>query len=157
MAMNKLTTTTLALCLHLAGCASRSGLEADNPIKPAADLYNRNFIAAAPTLAGNLLCGAPFLLLSTGIAGLYTGKRSDSYYRAVNNVHVVPATLCGALTGALFVPLSFVCPQDPWDFDFKTVRNMPWQCKSPASPASLTTSAPSAAWPSEHSPSTPTP
>jgi hypothetical protein len=122
--------TLVTLCTLMAGCASRSALEKDNPIKPVADLYNRNFVVAAPTLAGNVICGAPFLALSTGMAAVYSGERSERYYRTINNVHVLPAAICGAITGAVFVPVSWVCAEDPWDLDFKTIRRMGWACRS---------------------------
>ncbi|HUX90764.1 MAG TPA: hypothetical protein VMV48_08750 [Gallionellaceae bacterium] len=119
----------LCLCCIFTGCASRSQIREDNQIKSAADLYNRNFVVAAPTYAGNLFCGAPFFLLSSGIDAIYFGERTESYYKFINNVYFIPASVCGAIVGAVFVPVSYVCDEHPWDFDFKTVRSRTWECR----------------------------
>lgn len=113
----------------VAGCASRSQIAADNPVKPVADLYNRNFVVAAPTYAANLVCGAPFLVLSFGIDAVYPGTKGDGYGRFINNVYFVPAAVCGAVVGAPFIPISHVCDEHPWDFDFKTTRSQSWACR----------------------------
>ncbi len=117
------------LVLAGAGCASRSALRDDNPIKPLADQYNRNAVVAAPTALGNAVCGAPFFLLSGAIDAVYSGVRSERYYRGINNLYLVPAAACGALTGAVFVPLSYACDEAPWDFDFHAVRQLSWRCR----------------------------
>lgn len=121
---------TMLIALTCAGCASRSALRDDNPIKPVADQYNRNFIVAAPTALGNAVCGAPFFLLSSAADALYRGERSEAYYSGINNFYLVPASACGAVTGAVFVPLSYVCDETPWDFDFHSSRQMGWRCHS---------------------------
>jgi hypothetical protein len=125
----RLSALFLCLCGLLSGCASRSQIREDNPIRPAADLYNRNFVVAAPTYAANLVCGAPFFLLSAGIDSVYLGERTENYYQFINNVYLVPAVICGAVAGAAFVPISYACGEHPWDFDFKTIRSRSWACR----------------------------
>lgn len=44
----------LSIFFIVTGCASRSQISEDNPIKLISNLYNRNFIVAAPTYVGNL-------------------------------------------------------------------------------------------------------
>ncbi len=124
----KLATVVLSLCLAVSGCASRSQIRDDNSIKVVSNLYNRNFVVAAPTYFGNLVCGAPFFLISGAIDALYPGKRSEPYYSFINNVYLVPASACGAATGAVFIPFSYLCNESPWDFDFKSIRNQSWKC-----------------------------
>jgi hypothetical protein len=111
------------------GCASRSQIREDNPIKEVSNLYNRNFVVAAPTYVGNVVCGAPFLLISGLIDSAVTGKRSKAYYDRINNLYLVPASVCGAITGLLFVPFSYLCDESPWIFDFKSTQNQTWKCR----------------------------
>jgi len=124
-------TTALLLAMTLAflGCASRSQINDDNPLKTASNLYNRNFVVAVSTYVGNIVCGAPFFFLSGAFDALYKGERTESYYTAINNFYVVPASACGAITGALFIPFSYGCKESPWDFGFKIKRNMSWACR----------------------------
>lgn len=124
----KLIALLLCSSLALAGCASRSQIRDDNPIKEVSNLYNRNFVVAAPTYVGNLICGAPFFLLAGAIDTVHTGAASETYYNTINNVYLVPASVCGAITGAVFVPISYICAESPWDFDFKHTRNQSWSC-----------------------------
>lgn len=124
-----LTIMVIAASLVLVGCASRSRFEEDKPVKPITDLYNRNFVVAAPTAVGNIICGAPFFLMSGAFDALYKGKREESYYRALNTFYFVPAAACGAITGTLFIPFSYACKEDPWRFGFNTTSNVSWGCR----------------------------
>ena len=119
----------LALICLLGGCASRSQITEDNPLKPAADLYNRNFLVAAPTYAANLVCGAPFMALSFGVDAIYPWPKGETYTRTINNIYFVPASICGAVIGAPFIPISYLCEEHPWDFDFKVIRSRTWACQ----------------------------
>lgn len=110
------------------GCASRSMIDEENPIKGVSNLYNRNFIVAAPTYAANIICGTPFLLLTAGIDAIYPFKKNESYAKVTNNLYFVPASVCGAVIGAPFIPLSYACEESAWDFNFKVSRNMSWDC-----------------------------
>jgi len=120
--------TLLFIVLALAGCASRSQISEESPIKGVSNLYNRNFVVAAPTYAGNLVCGTPFLLLSMGVDSIYPGTRTETYYEVTNAIWYVPASICGVITGTIFIPFSYICDEDPWVFDFKTVSNRRWSC-----------------------------
>lgn len=134
---------SLLLGFSFSGCASRSMIDNDNPIKPINNLYNRNFIVAQPTYIGNLICGTPFLLLSTAVSSgtnfindtiypeeKYRHKHSESYFKFINNIYFVPASICGAIVGAPFIPLSYICDESPWDFNFKFSKNMSYDCRS---------------------------
>lgn len=124
----KFTAVMLSVFLVVSGCASRSQIQDDNPIKGISNLYNRNFVVAVPTYFGNLVCGTPFFFISGGIDAIYSGKRSDAYYNSINNAYLVPASVCGAATGAVFIPFSYLCAESAWDFDFKVVRNQSFSC-----------------------------
>ncbi len=119
----------LSVCLAITGCASRSQISEDNPIKSISNLYNRNFIVAAPTYAGNIICGAPFFLIATAVANIHVTNKTETYTRFVNNIYFIPASICGTITGAIFIPVSYICKELPWDFDFKTTRNQSWNCE----------------------------
>jgi hypothetical protein len=105
----------------LAGCASRSYTKSHSFLSPIINLYNRNFIVAAPTRVGNYVCGSPFFFLSGGIDALFSYKaHSETYYGVINGIYILPANICGAITGTLFIPISYVCPENPWYEDFST-------------------------------------
>jgi hypothetical protein len=114
--------------LLMTGCASRSQIKEENPIKGISNLYNRNFIVAAPTYVGNLICGVPFFFLSAGIDTVYPGKKSETYFNVINNIYFIPSSICGVATGSLFIPFSYACEESPWDFDFQTSRNQSFDC-----------------------------
>lgn len=115
---------TLAALLSAAliGCSSRAYFQ-NNALTPVTNAYNRNFIVAAPTALGNIACGTPFFLLSMGLA--QTRLNSN----IVNGIYLVPATMCGAVTGLPFMLFSYVCPENPWDYGFKSYRNVNWMCE----------------------------
>jgi len=96
-------------------------------MRPAFDLYNRNFVVAAPTFVGNAICGAPFFLIAGGADALISGEKSETYYNVINGIYLVPATICGFATGTAFIPFSFICEEDPWDFGFQLGR-VNWNC-----------------------------
>jgi hypothetical protein len=114
--------------VSFSGCASRSMISKENPIKGVSNLYNRNFVVAAPTYAGNIICGIPFLLLSEGITTVYPFEKNDAFTKVINNIYFVPASICGAVIGTPFIPLSYACDESAWDFDFMFIRNMSWDC-----------------------------
>jgi hypothetical protein len=117
-------------CLILSGCASRDFIR-QNALSPAINLYNRNFIVSAPTKVGNYICGAPFFLISSGIDSIAPDKaRNENYYSFINGIYTVPATLCGAIMGVVFVPISYVCPENPWYENAKSYYRE-WSCAPP--------------------------
>lgn len=105
----------ILLCLNLvvAGCASRSQIHDDHPLKGISNLYNRNKMVAIPTFVGNAICGAPFALLSTGFDAVYVGKKTKTYHSIINNVFFIPASACGAVTGLPFIPFSYAFDESP--------------------------------------------
>jgi hypothetical protein len=116
----------------LTGCASRDVYQ-HNALTPLINLYNRNFIVAAPTYAANYLCGFPFFWVSAGVAAIsQKSDSSDEYYAFVNGIYVFPAMACGAIVGLPFVPLSFICPENPW-YDNTQTYYREWSCAPPVS------------------------
>jgi len=101
----------------MAGCAFRSDPVPDT-IKPVYNLYSRNFLVAAPTAAANGVCGA-----AGGLAlGFVTGHEGGFYAGGV-----LGAYACGAVVGLPFIPLSYLCGENPWtlvDSQFQTT----WTC-----------------------------
>ena len=108
------------LILLLTSCASRGSIDKDNPIKPVTNLYSRNYIVAAPTLVGNTICGVPFYLLTSLVGAIYPGEKSDTYYSVMNGIVMVPASVCGVITGSVFVPVSYVCDENPWEINWRS-------------------------------------
>jgi hypothetical protein len=120
----------LAIALYgvLSGCSSRAFFQ-DNTLTPVFNLYNRNFIVATPTAFGNAVCGAPFFLLAAGLSTLLIDRVSADLYVHLNDIYFVPATMCGAVIGLPFIPFSYLCPENPWDYGFKTGRNLNLKCE----------------------------
>jgi hypothetical protein len=93
-----------ATLVLMAGCAFRSAPVPDT-IKPYYNLYSRNFIVAAPTAMANGVCGA-----AGGIAlGFYSGQEGGFYVGSLVGAHA-----CGAVVGLPFIPLSYLCEENPW-------------------------------------------
>lgn len=136
--MNRLLLLIL-FSIAFSGCASRSFLGdvfpyfKDSKVSPVLDLYNRNYVAAVPTAVGNVICGTPFFFLATGVVQVVGEEinpdRAETYGRAINGIYLVPAIMCGAVTGVAFIPFSFICEENPWDFDAHTYRNLNRDCK----------------------------
>ena len=103
--------------MFIAGCAFRSDPVPDT-IKPVYNLYSRNFLVAAPTAAANGVCGAV-----GGLAlGFVTGHEGGFLAGGVLGAHA-----CGAVVGLPFIPLSYLCGENPWtmiDGKFKST----WTC-----------------------------
>ncbi|WP_155931188.1 hypothetical protein [Methylomonas sp. 11b] len=97
------------------GCASRSLIQEENPIKAISNFYNRNAIVAAPTFVGNVICGTPFILLAETTDKLYTGDKSKTYKSFINNIWLLPSCSCGAVTGLPFIPISYVLDESNSD------------------------------------------
>lgn len=116
-------TCAFVIFLTLSGCSSRNYTNSDNSLSPLINLYNRNFIVAAPTKVGNYVCGAPFFFLAGAIDALLPPLKiisSETYSNVLNGIYILPANICGAVTGTLFIPLSYLCPENPWYEDFST-------------------------------------
>ena len=95
----------LATLVIVAGCAFRSDPVPDNAIESYSNLYSRNYVVAAPTAAANGICGA-----AGGIAlGLTAGHEGGFYVGAIIGAHA-----CGAVVGLPFIPLSYLCEENPW-------------------------------------------
>jgi hypothetical protein len=94
----------LAFLILINGCAFRSARVPDT-IAPYYNAYSRNFIVAAPTAAANGVCGA-----AGGLAlGLATGNEGGFLGGAFLSAHA-----CGSLVGLPFIPLSYLCEENPW-------------------------------------------
>jgi hypothetical protein len=101
----------------LAGCAFRSDPVPDT-IKPFYNLYSRNFIVAAPTAAANGVCGA-----AGGLAlGMYSGNEGGFYLGGLVGAHA-----CGAVIGLPFIPLSYLCEENPWTLSNDRYKTT-WTC-----------------------------
>jgi hypothetical protein len=110
------------IVFSLYGCAERGQLfpnfKAGQPIL---NLYNRNFIVSMPTQVGNVACVLPFLPF-----GLISIQPPSIVEYAANTL----ITTCGAITGISFVPLSFICPENPWYGEGKGEYHE-WRCAKP--------------------------
>jgi hypothetical protein len=99
------------------GCAFRSNNVHDTT-ESFYNLYSRNFVVAAPTAVANGVCGGV-----SGLAlGVYTGHEAGFYVGALVGAHA-----CGAVVGLPFIPLSYLCEENPWtmsDGHFGTT----WTC-----------------------------
>lgn len=106
--------------LFLVGCANRP---APIPL-PGVDAYSRNEIVCLPTGIGNAVCGLPGWILLTPFGFLcsanegFCQRESVLVGGAVVSAVLIqtPAYLCGAATGTLFVPLSYLSKEDPCSF-----------------------------------------
>jgi len=77
------------------------------PIEPALQAYSRNTIVCVPTAVGNIvgsLVGFPFL-----IAGYYF----DDARKPLLTIGLFPVLVGGFVTGTLFLPFSYLAPEDP--------------------------------------------
>jgi|GEM_PF-5914505 len=135
---------TCLCCLIFSGCASRY-VTRDLPLSSIFNQYNRNFIVAKPTAVGNFICGIPTNIpLAYITMGLTTPlvkmklMSEDVRDRVVNNGSMLPAFACGIVTGTVFIPFSYICPENPWYIGFKTggfsnskciddIENKEWQ------------------------------
>ena len=110
-----------AIVISLTGCATRGSLGKDSSLTPAADAYSRNWIVAGPTLVGNLTCGALGVPVYAGMAAFgrcdrsNTGEASSCNWasRNMGQALFVPGIVCGAITGAPFLPLAMLAPERP--------------------------------------------
>jgi len=115
----------LAILVLVAGCAFRSD-RVSGTMEPYYNLYSRNYIVAAPTAVANGVCG-----VAGGLAlGFVTGN-GDAFIGG----GVIGGYACGAVVGLPFIPLSYLCEENPWtivDNRFKTT----WTCGGSAKVAS---------------------
>lgn len=121
----KLILAVIAISTNLAGCAS-SDYYQHNELTPVFNMYNRNHIVAAPTRVGNYLCGFPFFL----IAAIVPHGKSETSINFVNGIYETPATICGAVFGAPFIPFAYICPENPWYENAKSYYRE-WSCSKP--------------------------
>lgn len=115
--------------LFMQGCASRYTTR-ELPLSSMFNKYNRNFIVAKPTMIGNLICGVPMtipLVYITGWLVLPFEKSNKNQTKEsvtdkiVNNVSMLPAFACGIVTGTVFIPFSYICPENPWYGSFASI------------------------------------
>ncbi len=103
------------------GCAFRRALvDEDSPLRPVTDLYTRNAIVAVPTLVGNgigAMVGLPFAFSFRALEHCDPDAEPACNWAvgAAMMSLVVPGVAVGALTGAPFVPLALLAPEDPTD------------------------------------------
>jgi hypothetical protein len=114
----------IVLCglVILASCANRP---APIPL-PGVGLYSRNAVACLPTGVGNVACGGPGLIVLLAIAGATQAAAGEAVWQDENLgkagaavsavVSWIPAYVCGAATGTLFIPLSFLVEEHPCNF-----------------------------------------
>jgi hypothetical protein len=123
MSMSRLSIfSTLVL---ITGCAFRADNVSDT-IEPFYNLYSRNFVVAAPTAAANGVCGGV-----GGLAlGIYTGHEAGFYAGALAGAHA-----CGAVVGLPFIPLSYLCEENPWTLNNGHFEST-WTCKRAAKSSS---------------------
>jgi hypothetical protein len=107
-------------CLSLAACADRRP-----PLRlPGIDLYSRNGIVCLPTGIGNVACGLPGWILATPFGAVCASQHEFCEQDAVASIGVglavaliwTPAYLCGAATGSLFIPFSYLADENPCSF-----------------------------------------
>jgi hypothetical protein len=104
--------------LFLAGCAFRSD-RVPTTMEPYYNLYSRNFVVAAPTAAANGVCG-----VAGGVAlGLLTAHEGGFYAGGVIGAHA-----CGSVVGLPFIPLSYLCEENPWSLTTKGKFKTTWTC-----------------------------
>ena len=118
-------TISIGLLVFLSGCASRYEYQ-DNALTPVINLYNRNFIVAAPTMIGNIICGAPIILLTMGFDAIFQIKNDYGISEALTGI---PTMMCGAVLGTLFIPVSYICPENAWYSGAKQYR-LNWKCEA---------------------------
>ena len=104
----------------LAGCAFRTE-QATKPENSESytDLYSRNFLVAAPTASANALCGAA--------GGWFVASQGGDAYASLGGV-VIGAHACGAIVGLPFIPLSYLCDENPWVLGEAGDFKMNWSC-----------------------------
>ena len=85
---------------------------------------------AAPTRVGNYLCGTPFFLIFMGLASIGTKHYSETSINVISSIYLVPGTICGAIFGTVFIPFSYICPENPWYENFSTYHRE-WSCSKP--------------------------
>lgn len=129
--------------LFVQGGASRYNTR-ELPLSSIFNQYNRNFIVAKPTMIGNLICGVPTMIplayLTMGLTTPLVKTKlisDDVGFYVVNNGSMLPAFACGIVTGTLFIPFSYICPENPWYIGLKTgfrnskciddIENQLWQ------------------------------
>jgi hypothetical protein len=111
---------TFSLASTGIGCAARGVLvDEDSPLSPVTDLYGRNAIVSIPTLIGNgigAMVGLPlffvFLALEHSDPNAKPASCNWASVAAMMSL-VAPGVAVGAITGAPFVPLALLAPEDP--------------------------------------------
>ena len=106
----------------LAGCAFRAEQPTNHEKSESyTDLYSRNFLVAAPTASANALCGAA--------GGVAVASHGGDAYASVGGV-LLGAHVCGAIVGLPFIPLSYLCDENPWYLDEAGDFQMNWSCQA---------------------------
>lgn len=107
------------MILLVSSCAYRT-VQSGNPgeFEPVYNLYSRNFVVAAPTAAANVICG-----VANGIAvGAIVADGNAMLGGAALGAHA-----CGAIVGLPFIPISYLCEEDPW-YIYNDKRHESWSC-----------------------------
>ena len=109
----------------LAGCAFRTEQATKSESSESyTDLYSRNFLVAAPTASANALCGAA--------GGVAVASQGGDAYAFLGGV-ALGAHVCGAIVGLPFIPLSYLCDENPWYLGEEGGFKMNWSCDEPIS------------------------
>lgn len=106
----------------IAGCAYRSAPPAkQGALEPYVNLYSRNFVVAAPTAVANNVCG-----VVGGVALTVVTVDGNALVPGA----VAGALACGAVVGLPFIPLSYLCEENPWYINQE--KETKWSCHPPA-------------------------
>jgi hypothetical protein len=119
----------LACCLS--GCAFREMPERYKLVEQNEfmNLYSRNFIIATPTATANAIC-APIGAIGMLALVAQAGPRASNNLEGILTFGgLLGGGACGLVVGAPFIPLSYLCDENPWHHD-DTGLTTSWTCKS---------------------------
>lgn len=99
------------LITNITGCAYRMQVPPPSGFLEKASIpYSRNFIVATPTFIANAACTLPALIIFSPLAYLDHTSKLKTFPNSTKAL----VYSCGAVVGAPFVPLSYVCPENHW-------------------------------------------
>lgn len=95
------------------------------------DLYSRNFIVATPTATANAIC-APvgavgILALLPETSSSSSSLNGDGILALMELGGLVGGGACGMVVGSPFIPLSYMCDENPWYYQ-GTDLTTNWYC-----------------------------
>jgi hypothetical protein len=105
------------VALLVSGCAVRGAL----PSNAVTDAYSRNFIVAAPTAAANIACAIPFGNIPEETPRWEPGR---TWIKTLKFTAQASSATCGAVVGLPFIPVSYLCEENPWSYP----NGINWSC-----------------------------